>query len=557
MLKHLLIENYALIQKLDAEFLKGLTVITGETGAGKSILLGALSLILGQRADTRVLRDQKRKCIIEGTFDVSNYPVRELFEENDLDYDHVSVFRREITPAGKSRAFINDTPVNLALMNTITSRLIDIHSQHESLLLGKSSFQFDVVDGYASIESKVESYRKQFSRLLAARRELEMIEAKEKSSRADLDYFNFQFEELEKAALDPVEYSQLEPALELAKNAGDIRYSLEKALWLLQGEEGGAGQVLGELTVLFKPLTSYGTTYEELAGRIDSLLIETRDIQMEIERLKEGIFHDEAETARLESRMDQINKLLLKHQVQDVESLIKLKNEYQDKISDSVSLEHQIEKLTLQLTEDEKNLMSMAAEISAARKAAIPGIQKHVLSMLKDLGMPHASFVIHHEVNNALGYNGTDLIRFLFNANKGGDLQEVSRIASGGELSRFMLSIKSMISLRNLLPTIIFDEIDTGISGEISTRMANILEDMANDMQVIVITHLPQIAARGKHHLLVQKKVDGEHTNTFVKHIDQKERILEIAKMLGGENPTKVMEETAKELIFNRRKTII
>ena len=553
MLTHLLIENYALIHKLDNDFHKGLTVITGETGAGKSILLGALSLILGQRADTRVLRDQQRKCIIEGTFDLRQIRVKTLFEEHDLDYESFSVFRREITPAGKSRAFINDTPVNLSLMNTITGRLIDIHSQHESLLVGKSSFQFDVVDGYGKMEEKVLTYRKLYLKLQALRKDLDALESAERSARADLDYYTFQLDELDKASLDPDEYKQTEADLQIAKNAGDIRFNLEKALWLLQGDEGNATQLMSELVGLFRPLAGFGSAYLELAERLDSMLIEARDIQMEIEHLKDGVFHDAAQTARMEARMDQVNKLLVKHQVNDVESLLKVKDDYQQKINDSASLELQIEALKTQLAEENQTLMSMAAEISERRKASIPGIQEYVLTMLKDLGMPHARFIIRHEIQPSLNYNGHDQIRFMFNANKGGELQDVSRIASGGELSRFMLSIKSMLTLQNLLPTIIFDEIDTGISGEISTRMAHIMEAMAKGMQVIVITHLPQIAARGDHHLLVQKRVEGEQTNTYVKNIANQERITEIAKMLGGENPTKMMEETAKELIFNNR----
>ncbi len=553
MLKHLLIENYALIERLDAGFENGLTVITGETGAGKSILLGALSLILGQRADTRVLRDKNKKCIIEGTFSLQNIKIQELFDQNDLDYDSVSLFRREITPQGKSRAFINDTPVNLQVMKTISERLIDIHSQHESLLVGTSGFQFQVVDGYAKILEQTESYRDLFNHFRAQQNELRVLEDTERNAKADLDYYQFQYDELEKAKLDPLEFENLEEEASVHRHAEEIIYNLEKTQFLLRDADVNAHDILNEVHALVKPLSKFGNNYEELSRRIESLMIESKDITDDIEGIKEKVVHDPGEAARLEARLDQINQLMHKHHLKSVDELIALREEYKQKIQDSDSLEEKIRELKKSLQKTEQELDKKAEEISRARTAAIPKIRHEVLYTLKNLAMPHARFEIKQERLPALTNQGKDKLTYLFNANPGGTLEELSKIASGGELSRFMLSIKRLISAKNLLPTIIFDEIDTGISGETSTKVANILDAMSKNMQVITITHLPQIASRGDTHLQVYKAVENGITNTFVKNLDKNERVVEVAKMLGGEKPTKVMLETAKELIFNFR----
>ncbi len=553
MLKHLLIENYALIERLDAGFRDGLTVITGETGAGKSILLGALSLILGQRADTQILRDKNKKCIIEGTFSLQNMNIQELFELHDLDYDPISLFRREITPQGKSRAFINDTPVTLQVMKVISERLIDIHSQHESLLVGTSGFQFDVVDGFAKILEKTESYRKLYNHYREQQKKLALLVEAERNAKADIDYYQFQHDELEKARPDTREFKSLEAEASVHRHAEEIIYNLEKTQFLLRDGDINALDLLNEILNLSKPLSKFGSNYEALAARLESLLIETKDIANDIEGLKDKVVHDPGEAARLEARLDQLNQLMLKHNVRSMEELIAVKEQYRQKIHDSESLEENIKELTLSLKELEQELEKRAEAISKARKDAIPKIRKEVLHTLKNLAMPHARFEIKHELLNTLTPQGKDKLIYLFNANPGGTLKELSKIASGGELSRFMLSIKSMISAKNLLPTIIFDEIDTGISGETSTKVANILDGMSKNMQVITITHLPQIASRGNAHLQVYKKIEHGVTNTLIKDLDAEERITEVAKMLGGEKPTKVMLETAKELIFNNR----
>ncbi len=553
MLKHLLIENYALIERLDIDMSEGLTVITGETGAGKSILLGALSLILGERADTRVLRDKNRKCIIEGSFVINDTGLKSLFITNDLDFEDTSIFRREITPGGKSRAFINDTPVNLNVMKAISGKLIDIHSQHESLLLGTSDFQFDVVDSYAGKLEDVAAYKALYQDYQLLLKQLHEKEEAERAARSDLDYFKFQFEELEQARLNPDEYNQMEEEISIQKHAEDILFKLDKGIYLLRDADVNVLDTLNEVMSLIKSLSDFGAKYKELAERIESVVIETKDIASESESLKDGIVHDPQMTAQLEARFDIINKLMQKHSAGDIHSLMAIKEEYRQKIDQSTSLEKSISALREKIQKLKEVLESRASGISRSRAEVIPRIQLEVLDMLKSLAMPNARFQIKQEKLEALNHRGADHLTFLFSANPGSELQEVSKVASGGEMSRFMLSIKNIISSKNLLPTIVFDEIDTGISGETSTRVAMILESMAKKMQVLTITHLPQIASKGHTHLMVYKATVNDKTNTYIKKLTSEERIVEVAKMLGGEKPTKIMLETAKELIFNVR----
>ncbi len=554
MLKHLLIENYALIEKLDIDFEEGLTVITGETGAGKSILLGALSLILGQRADTQVLMDKSRKCIIEGVFNVENIPMGEWFEKNQLDYDPQTLFRREINAQGKSRAFINDTPVTLQIMKELAEKLIDIHSQHQNLLIGESSFQFDVVDSYSGNYEDVLKFRKEYRELQQKIQTLQKLEEQEKQSRTDLDYFRFQLDELDKAGLDQDEFDQLEGEMQIIQNAEEIKLNLEKAAFLLNDADINTVGSLREVLQLLRPLDRFNEKYRALADRLDSVLIETHDISSEISGMAEEVVHDPRQAMEIQQKLDLINKLFLKHNVSSVSDLEKIREDYRANIKGLDFMEEQISGLKAEIQKLHDRLMVFAANLSAKRLEAIPSIGKEITGMLRQLGMPGAGFKIDCRQSDNLSSNGLDEIDFLFSANTGGELREISRVASGGELSRLMLSVKSMISRKNLLPTIIFDEIDTGVSGETGTRVANILETIAQNMQVITITHLPQIASRGRAHLLVYKTIDNGKTKTRIKKIENQERILEVAKMLGGEKPSGSMMETAKELIFNKRK---
>ena len=551
MLKHLLIENYALIDHLDMAFKEELTVITGETGAGKSILLGALALILGQRADTMVLMDKNRKCIVEGTFFLKNITIKDLFEKYQLDYDELSNFRREITPQGKSRAFVNDTPVNLSVMRELAEKLIDIHSQHQTLLIGESSFQFDVIDSFSKNTQLVNQYRTEYREWIKQKTYLADLEEKEKRAIADLDYFKFQFDELDKAKLNTEEYEKLDGELEILRHAEDIKLGLEKASFAVATADINLLGIMNEVLQSLRPIARFNEKYQQLLSRLESVIIEVKDLNAEIENESENVLHDPEHTLQLQQRLDLLNKLLLKHNAANINELQQIRNDYQSKIKAIDSLDDQISELKKALKNSQDRLQKKAEDISVRRRNVISEMEKQISGLLKQLGMPGARFLISRTDLSDLSLNGIDHINFLFSANPGAEPREIARVASGGELSRLMLSIKSMISQRNLLPTIIFDEIDAGISGETATKVANILENISKNMQVITITHLPQIASRGRTHLLVYKTIDQGRAITGIKSIDNQDRILEIAKMLGGEKPTEVMLATARQLIFN------
>lgn len=555
MLKHLQIQNYALIDSLSIELPEGLTVITGETGAGKSILLGALSLVLGQRADTRVLGDPGKKCIIEARFRADREALAALFELHQLDFESDCLVRREISPQGKSRAFVNDTPVTLQVMREITGRLIDIHSQHQNLLLGETPFQFDVLDGFARNPGLRSAYQGFYRDWSGTRQDLRELRERERRSAADRDYFLFQYEELERAGLDPDEASGWEEELARLKNGESIRLGLEKAAFILDGSEPNVLGLLHEAIREMKPVGQYGRDLEDLSERLGSASIEVRDIERELRRLSGAMVYDQERIRELEQKTDLLNKLFHKHHVQDIESLVRLRDEYLEKIESAESLSEQIESTEKRCVELEKALLEKARQLSAQRRESAPDMEKEVQSMLEELGMPAARFRISLEKADSPGPLGTDRLEFLFSANPGTPPMEISRIASGGELSRLMLAIKSLVSQKNLLSGIVFDEIDTGISGEIGGKIGNILHKISANMQVIAITHLPQIAARGSSHFQVYKLPKDGKTVTRIKRLDNQERSLEIAKMLGGDTPSSSMLKTAEELMQNNLNT--
>ncbi len=548
MLKSLLIENYALIEKLDISFDEGLTIITGETGAGKSILLGAMGLILGQRADTRVLLNKESKCIIEGVFDIGNLQMETLFQENELDYDTTTIFRREITPQGKSRAFINDTPVNLQLLKLFAERLIDIHSQHQSLLFANSAFRYELLDAWAGNTKTVSVYRKKYTSLQSTRQLLEKLREQEKQARAELDYFSFQFDELHKAALIPGELHEIEAELEILNNAGEIKFNLEKAGFILQDSPENVLSIVNELTGLFKPLEKFDQGYAAILGRLQSASIELKDIAQEVSVMKEDVSDDPGRAMELQSRFDLLQKLLHKHHAADIDELMAVRDDFKSKIDSFDTLEEQIANTEKELAAKEQELRLLAGEISQNRENAIPGLEKEITAILKELAIPNGQFVVQLQKKETMLSNGSDELNLLFSANLGSPLQELSKVASGGELSRLMLAVKSVISLKNLLPTIIFDEIDSGVSGEVALKMGTILEKISKNMQVISVTHLPQIAARGKKQYVVYKHIENQITKTFVKELSSRERVEEIARMLGGENPGPAVVQAAEEL---------
>jgi len=549
MLKYLLVQNYALIENLDISFEKGFTVITGETGAGKSIILGALGLILGNRADTGVLLDQSRKCIVEGVFRIENQNLEALFEKYQLDYNDLTTFRREITPNGRSRAFINDTPVSLEVMKEIAGRLINIHSQHNNLLIGNSSFQFDVVDSFAGNLENVITFRDAFKNLNVLKNELSALEIEERKLKADLDYFKFQHNELEMARLDSESFIRIENELEILQNAEEIKIALEKSSFLLSASESSILVGLKEVLNNLKLLAGYSGEYKSLFMRIESVFIESKDLSLEIERQSDKVLNDPEMMSQLQGKVDLVNKLLLKHGVKEVFDLEQIRDSFKSRIEGIDSFEEKIASLKELISEKEGSLIELATKIGNVRAQNTNAIERSISGLLQKLGMPGASFQVRLAKGNQLTINGFDKIDFLFTAHPDGEPREISKIASGGEISRLMLAVKSLISQKNLLPAIIFDEIDTGVSGETGNRVADILDSIADKMQVIAITHLPQIASRGRQHFVVRKTFGKEKTTSTIIELKDDERVEEIAEMLGGKNPTQAMITTARELI--------
>ncbi len=549
MLNHLSVQNYALIDKLEIDFSNGLTIITGETGAGKSILLGALALIAGSRSDAQTLLDKTKKCIVEVTFNIKGYALKDFFDEHELDYENTTTLRREINPEGKSRAFINDTPVTLAQLKELTAYLIDIHSQHETLSLNGSEFQLSVIDAFAAHDDLLNEYEGNFKQFKLLEKKLTELTEKEIQAKKELDYFQFQFDELEEARLKSDEQQLTEQELETLNNAEEIKLNLSKAAFGLNGSEQNILSSLNELKILIASISKFKPEIEELRSRFNSSYIELKDIANELENQEQEIIFDPKRIEYLTARLDEIYRLEQKHQVKTIDELIAIKDELSSKLQDFSSLETEIEKVKKELSGAEKTLQTQAKKISADRKKVIPKIEKEVAALLSALSMQNAQLKIEQTELNTLGKNGMDKINFLFSANKGSDFKELNKVASGGELSRLMLCIKSLIAQMTSLPTIIFDEIDTGVSGEIADKVGSIMTQMAKAMQVITITHLPQIAGKGQNHLFVYKEEKNNKTFSAVKKLTADERIQEIAKMLSAGTPTAAAISNAKELL--------
>ena len=549
MLKRLKIRNYALIRELDVEFNSGFTIITGETGAGKSILLGALSLILGQRADTTALKDTEKKCVVEGVFNVKDYDLKELFEQYDLDYEEQAIFRREISPSGKSRAFINDTPVNLKAMRELGLRLVDIHSQHQNLELNNQHFQLTVVDLYAGHNDLLETYREKFRIYRKTVQALNTLLEKAGQSKADLDYFRFQFEQLEKVALVDGEQEEMEKELETLNHAEEIKSNLTQLFELLNGDGPSVVRGSKDGLNLLNKVAKFFPEGESLNQRLESTYLELKDIAEEAERAAESVEYDPGRIEFLNERLDLIYTLQQKHRVETVAELIAIRDSLDEKISDIDSFDLEIEKLEKQRDIAEAEVKTLAGQLSEQRKEVLPAIEERVNGLLLQLGMPNSRFRVDLNSNGTPTSSGIDEASFMFSANKNAELCEISKVASGGEMSRLMLSLKSLISKSKALPTIIFDEIDSGISGEIAGKMGSILKEMAGGMQVINITHLPQVAAKGDYHYWVYKQDTEHETVTHLKLLSEKERVEELAKMLSGENISEAALQNAQELL--------
>lgn len=551
MLKKLSVQNYALIDKLEIDLSDGLTIITGETGAGKSILLGALGLVAGSRADTQALQDKSKKCIVEASFNIKEYALKEFFTANELDHEDVTSIRREINPEGKSRAFINDTPVTLNQLKELGNRLIDIHSQHETLTLNGSEFQLSVVDAFANHADLLTDYSTNFKQFKVVEKQLTELIEQELKAKKELDYFQFQFNELEDANLKPDEQSEQEQELETLNNAEDIKLNLSKVALGLNGGEQNLISSLTEIKVILHSISKFKSEINELDSRLNSSFIELKDIANELEMLEQEINYDPKRIEELSFRLDTIYRLQQKHQVKTIAELITIKDELSNKLLDFSSLETKIEKTKKELDTLHKTLNSLAKKITANRKKVIPKIETEVATLLSALAMPNAKLKIEQIETLVFTSSGMDKVNFVFSANKGSDFKELNKVASGGELSRLMLSIKSLIAERTSLPTIIFDEIDTGVSGDIADKVGSIMTLMSKKIQVVVITHLPQIASKGENHLFVYKEEKNNKTFSNIKKLSQEERVLEIAKMLSTGNPTSAAISNAKELLKN------
>jgi len=558
MLQKLSISNYALIDNLEIGFDKGLNIMTGETGAGKSIILGALSLILGQRAESRYFFNQQKKCVIEGMFRIADFHLKDFFEDNDLDYEAETVLRREISADGKSRAFVNDTPVNLNAMKLLGERLIDIHSQHATLEINDPLFQLLVVDSVAKHPDLLSDYQTKYRAYKKSTAKLQQLIEESDRAKADLDYYQFQFDELEKAGLSADEQESLEQELYALNNAEEIKRNLLSANYLMQDSEASALAQLKEAAHQLGALTKFNQQIEELQNRLNSSIIELKDVAAEIENIEQRTTTDEARAAEVNERLSLIYSLQKKHRVSTNQELLALQEDLSNKIQQAVFGDEAIEQLQQQLSADKKELEQLAAQLTAGRQKAIPTIEAEVLRALGEMGMGNSALKIEltalsdsgrNAAFGSLGDNGADVVRFLFSANKGHALAEMSKVASGGELSRLMLSIKSLTAKNTALPTIIFDEIDTGVSGEVANKVGQIMEQLSDNLQVITITHLPQIASKGQSHYFVYKDDEADTTRTRIKPLSPAERVHEIAKMLSGDNVGESALQNARELL--------
>ena len=549
MLISLSIKNYVLIDNLQINFKEGLSTITGETGAGKSILLGALGLVLGDRADLSTIKKTDKKCVIEAIFNVKNYPLQDFFNEADLDYEDETIIRREILPSGKSRAFLNDTPVTLNTLQNLSQFLIDIHSQQDAAKLNELAYQYNFIDAIATTKTDLIVFTQKLHQLRQKEKELQLLKETQTQKQQAFNYNLFLFEELNTANLQADELEILETAIEKLEHIDQISQSVSNAIQLGQTEDIGLSDNFQKFVLAIKTIAKYDASFEPIADRTDSLKIEFDDIQQEILDYQENIDSDPQELDNKQLRLNVLNALLQKHRVTTIAELIVLKEQFEVDIdlvnnaeTDLLEKEAFINNLT-------KELLLLGAEIHKKRQHIIPNLQTNLEKYLSKLGMQNAKFCIELSKTNQIHANGIDTLAFLFKANKGGEFGKISKVASGGERSRIMLALKAILSNYSKLPTIIFDEIDTGVSGEVANTVGLILQKMAKNMQVMAITHLPQIAAKGAQHYKVYKEVASEDTKTYLKILNQNERVAELAEMLGGKKITESAVVHAKSLL--------
>jgi DNA repair protein RecN (Recombination protein N) len=549
MLKTLSVENYALIDKAVINLQNGFSVITGETGAGKSILLGALNLILGQRADAKFIKYPDEKCVVEGVFDVSSYHLQPFFEENELDYDEECIIRREITSNGKSRSFVNDTPVAVSALKELGEKLIDIHSQHENLLLNDNQFQLNIVDIVAGNKKETQHYRDLYEHFCIDRKRLKQLVEETNKKNTDKDFLDFQSNQLSEARLSETEQEELESESAMLTHSEEIKTALSKASWLLGESDQNINSSLKEAISSIHSISSVFPASESLLQRLNSCLIELKDITRELEVMQNDVEIDPQRLEQIDSRLNTIYSLEKKHGVSTIKELLLLKQSIEEQLQQLDFCSEEIERLSEELEKQEISLWELARELSGNRKKKAPEIENEIVAILQNLGIPNAKFSILFNEKESLSSNGIDEVNFLFSANKDRVLQPISSIASGGEISRVMLSLKSVISRSSGLPTIILDEIDSGVSGEIADRMGDIMRQMGQAMQVISITHLPQIASKGTIHYKVFKTDNEKSTTSNIKQLSEEERVLEVAQMLSGTSLTEAAIRNAKELL--------
>ena len=549
MITRLTIENYALIRKLEIDFHAGFNVITGETGAGKSILVGAISLLFGQRADSSALYDASQKCIIEGFFIISELTVQPLFEEYDLDYDPTLIIRREITPQGKSRAFINDTPVTLNALKAFAERLVDIHSQHHSLLLNESLFQLSLVDQFAGNSRIIEEYSEYYRRYLVAKKNLEKLKAEEQKAIADKDYFTFLFNEIAEVNPQAGEEVTLEEEFNMLTHAELIKSALYKINTLLLEDDFSILNQLAEVKSSLVAIRNYYPQSEELLSRVESSYIEIKDLAGESLSDADKVSVDASQLEQVSQRLDVLNKLFLKHRITTADELIAIRDEFDEKLNAIESLGSEISELMEVLTQIERQLTLSAEKLTASRQLQCEPMASEIKSVLSQLGMKDAEIAIKISRKPSYSPNGVDEILFLFSANRGQMPKSIDKVASGGEISRLMLAIKSLIHTRKLIPIAIFDEIDTGVSGDVAAKVGNILAKMSKNLQIIVISHLPQIAAKADNHFFVYKETHENSTLSNIKLLSHNERVNEIAQMISGEQISDAAIATARNLL--------
>lgn len=549
MLKSLSVENYALIEKTNVEWNQGFSVITGETGSGKSILLGALGLVQGQRADSKALKDEEKKCVVEAEFDISAYALSSFFEENDIDYDDNCIIRREIAPNGKSRAFVNDTPVALTLLKELTAKLIDIHSQHETLLLNEASFQLQVLDALSETSDPLTAYRTLFKEYSKKKRELKELIALNDERNANRDYLEFQLRQLQEAKFSENEQTDLEEEVNALSHTTELKEALSKSMWLLSEKEENICSALKEATNAIASIEGFSESYSEVKERLNSCLIELKDITREVELKLSDVNVDPQRLEQANERLDLIYTLEKKHHVDNLADLLNLQADFEKQLSEMDNAQEATEAIEKEIALLKDKLTKLAKQISEKRQKAKPKLEQSIAEILRGLGMPNAKLEVCVEPLPELDGNGGDAVKFLFSANKNATLQPISNVASGGELSRVMLALKSILCQSEELPTIILDEIDTGVSGEVADKMGDLMQKMGEQMQVISITHLPQIAAQGATHYKVYKEDNELTTLSHIKQLNETERVTEIAQMLSGSALSEAAIQNAKELL--------